>query len=600
MTSGVSQSKMPETRTSPQRLEVSVIIPARNEEASLGACLESLVPQAGVDFEIIVVNDHSTDRTSQIARAFAGVRVIDAGGLPPGWTGKNNAVACGTREARGEWLLFTDADTVHLPGSLARALAEAKEHKAEMLSYSPEQIAVTFWEMAILPIVFAELAKQYPPSKVSDPASPIAAANGQYILIRRETYEAIGGHAALAGDILEDVALAKRVKTSGHKIRFRYAADAVRTRMYRNFAQLREGWTKNLALLFRKPGELAIVKLFLFVAILGSGTAIVHSVLLGHIADSWPDWLWPHWSLRRGLGIPVGVVFVLFFGGLIADVRKAKFPWRAVFPALFGLPVVAFLLLRSKRAFSRHSVRWKGRTYETEQVPVSAEASAARNGNKTLTKTPIVLLVMSMVAIVGGVQISHAQITEDPKFTTTTIEPGRSIGPLKLGDSADHALELFPKKAIDQQWDDACGTTIDWTDSANPEGHGEVFIRVKKGKVFQIESSTTRFHTAQDITTFDPPEKVRSAYKDMRAWVLLMQPSPALGSRPPVFWIDKKKGIAFEFAYDAPHHKRYVYKVIVFESNKTFCPEQESVSSVNWQSIDAYAVEPPKELSPEP
>src|SRR5499427_4477475 len=237
--------------------EVSVIVPARNEEASLRACLESLVSQSGVDFEIIVVNDHSIDRTREIAESFPGVRVIEAGSLPQGWTGKNNAVACGAREARGQWLLFTDADTVHLPGSLARAFAEANEHQAEMLSYSPEQIAVTFWEMAILPVVFAELARQYPPSKVSDPASPIAAANGQYILIRRDAYESVGGHGAVAGEILEDVALAKVVKAAGRKIRFRYGADAVRTRMYRNFAQLREGWTKNLASLFPKPRWLA-------------------------------------------------------------------------------------------------------------------------------------------------------------------------------------------------------------------------------------------------------------------------------------------------------------------------------------------------------
>jgi GT2 family glycosyltransferase len=139
-------------------------------------------------------------------------------------------------------VLFTDADTVHLPGSLARALAEAKEHGAELLSYSPEQIAVTFWELATLPVIFAELARQYPPAKVSDPASPIAAANGQYILVSRKAYEAVGGHEAIATKLLEDVALARAVKDSGRGIRFRYAADAVRTRMYRNFRQPR-GWT---------------------------------------------------------------------------------------------------------------------------------------------------------------------------------------------------------------------------------------------------------------------------------------------------------------------------------------------------------------------
>ena len=145
--------------------EVSIIVPARNEEASLGDCLQSLTAQTGVAFEIIVVDDGSTDRTREIAESFAGVRIISPGPLPAGWTGKNNAVVAGAREARGSWLLFTDADTVHGLGSLARALAEAKENKAEMLSYSPEQIAVTFWEMAVLPVVFAELARQYPPAE---------------------------------------------------------------------------------------------------------------------------------------------------------------------------------------------------------------------------------------------------------------------------------------------------------------------------------------------------------------------------------------------------------------------------------------------------
>ena len=558
------------------RPEVSVIVPARNEEASLGACLESLVTQAGVAFEIVVVDDHSTDRTAEIARSFAGVRVMEAGELPGGWTGKNNAVAFGARESRGAWLLFTDADTVHLPGSLARALAEAKEHKVEMLSYSPEQIAVTFWEMAILPAVFAELAKEYPPSKVSDPASPIAAANGQYILIWREAYEAIGRHAAVSGDILEDVALAKRVKAAGRRLRFRYGADAVRTRMYRNFAQLREGWTKNLALLFPKPGWLATKQLLLWI--------FPWMPLLLYVAGVFLNPWWNTFCIG-------GFVF------LVMRTSRANFATdRNILASLFGMPIFAYLLLRSKRIYRKGEVAWKGRKYGSRHI--TNDQSITSRSHKALMKTPLLLVFLTLYFAVAG--RSHAQNSEEPTFTNTMIEPGRSLGPLKLGDSADHALELFPRKAIDQSWDDACGTTIDWTDSANPTGHGEVFIRVKKGKVFQIESSTTRFHTAQDITTFELPEKVRSAYKDMRAWVLLTQPSPAMGSRPPVFWIDKKKGIAFEFAYDAPQHKRYVYKVIVFEPNKTFCPEQDTVNSVKWQSIDAYAVEPSKELSPEP
>lgn len=188
---------------------------------------------------------------------------------------------------------------------------------------------------------------------------------------------------------------------------------------------------------------------------------------------------------------------------------------------------------------------------------------------------------------------------DSPQFTETTIDPGLRVGPLKLGDSLDRALELFPKKDEDQQWDDQCGTTLDWVDAANPMGRGDVYIRVKKGRVFQIESSTTRFQTAEGITTFESPEKVASNYKGLRAWVLLTPPVPSLGDRPLVFWIDKKKGIAFAFAYDRPHHKRYVYKVIVFEPNKDFCPEQEKTNSPKWQPIRPYSVEPPAELSPE-
>jgi len=346
-----------------------VIIPARNEEASLGACLESLVSQTAVPFEIIVVNDHSTDRTAEIAASFAGVRVIDAGPLPAGWTGKNNAVTAGARAAGGSWLLFTDADTVHLPGSLARALAEAEEHHADLLSYSPEQIAVTFWEMAILPVVFAELARQYPPSKVSDPNSPEAAANGQYILITHEAYTAIGGHASVATSILEDVELARAVKNSGRKIHFRYAADAVRTRMYRNFHQLREGWTKNLALLFPNPGWLALKTMLWW-----SGPCVF---LLGPILMLMSAELARQMSFLNGAEgtlLSLGSVVkhwwwnsIIVFGATrnTMRLRRANFDLiMEVLGAVFGMPLFAYLLLRSERAHTQGRVSWKGRTYE--------------------------------------------------------------------------------------------------------------------------------------------------------------------------------------------------------------------------------------------
>ena len=181
---------------------VSVIVPARNEELCLAKCLKSLVSQQGVSREIIVVDDDSTDRTRDIAESIPGVRVVDAGPLPIGWSGKVNAMLAGARVAQGDWLLFTDADTEHRPGSLARALAEAKQHRVALLSYSPAQEVHGFWEKAVMPVIFAELAVSYRPSEVNDPTSPLAAANGQYLLIFREAYDAIGGHAAVATSLL--------------------------------------------------------------------------------------------------------------------------------------------------------------------------------------------------------------------------------------------------------------------------------------------------------------------------------------------------------------------------------------------------------------
>lgn len=574
---------MTEESTTSSHQQISVIVPARNEEANLFTCLESLVVQTGVDFEIIVVNDHSKDRTADIARSFHSVRLIEAGPLPPGWTGKNNAVVTGARAARGDWLLFTDADTVHLHGSLAHALAEAKENNADLLSYSPEQIAVTFWEMATLPVVFAELARQYPPSKVSNPNSPDAAANGQYILVKREAYDSVGGHTAFADKILEDVALARAIKSSGRKIRFRYAADAVRTRMYRNFAQLREGWTKNLALLFPNPGRLASKTLLLWIL----------------------PWIVLWLKFTRVTNLFWYGLYPAAFLYLVLRIRRANFSSSMTFlAALCGMPMFAYLLLRSKRMHGKGTVPWKERTYEPSQNAAAQAPDSNPQHPKILMKTstilllPVVFLIFSRAPAAGN--NATPQISEAPQFSNVIIEPGLGVGPLKLGDPRAQALALFPKKAEDQEWTDPCGATLDWVDTFNPNGRGDVFIRFKKNRIFQIESSTTRFHTAEGITIFDPPEKIAAAYKSLNsAGVLLGPPSAALGDRPLVFWIDKKQGIAFVFAYDRPRHKRYVYKIIVFDPNKNLCPEQETMSSNNWQAIRPYSVEPPLELSPE-
>ena len=326
---------------------VSVIVPARNEESCLAACLESLVAQTGITFEIIVVDDDSTDRTAEIARSFPAVHLISAGPLPDNWTGKNNAMSAGAKAAKGTWLLFTDADTVHQPGSLARVVAEAEQHGAALLSYSPQQEVHGFWEKAVMPVIFAELATTYPPQAVNDPASPIAAANGQYLMISREAYDAVGGHAAVASDLLEDVAMARLVKRSGRKLFFRYGGNAVRTRMYRSFAQLREGWTKNLALLFLRPRALALLRSAEFVLIVGNLSAA----------------MWAKLSGRPNLALQTALLTIILAGWFWMRIRKAHFSPPSSLAAIFGLPVFSYLLLRSASLHGSARVVWKGRKY---------------------------------------------------------------------------------------------------------------------------------------------------------------------------------------------------------------------------------------------
>jgi glycosyltransferase involved in cell wall biosynthesis len=218
-------------------LQLSVIIPARNEERSLAACLTSLLSQSepgfslGQQWELIIVNDDSTDNTRAIAAQAAanhdGVILLDA---PPldlssngGFTGKSNACWTGAQAARGRHLLFTDADTIHETNDISRSLREAEKHKAVLLSYSPRQIVTGFWQHAVMPLVFSELASVYPPKQVNDPTRRLAAANGQFILVERDAYFSVGGHRAVGKSVLEDVALAHNIKRGPRIIRLRYA-----------------------------------------------------------------------------------------------------------------------------------------------------------------------------------------------------------------------------------------------------------------------------------------------------------------------------------------------------------------------------------------
>ncbi len=231
---------------------ITAIVPARDEEMTIEACVRSLARQAEIA-EIFVVNDDSTDRTAEIVQGLTKeirkLHLLEAREIPAGWLGKNNAVWEGAKHATSQWLLFTDADAELLDGATARALRIAKETGAALVSFSPDQVTKNWYEKALIPFVYSRLAKHFSYDAVNDAESKIAAANGQFLMIREDVYHEIGGHESVAGDVLEDVALAKRTKAARHPIWFGSGAGVVRVRMYRSFDEMCEGWKKNLYLL---------------------------------------------------------------------------------------------------------------------------------------------------------------------------------------------------------------------------------------------------------------------------------------------------------------------------------------------------------------
>lgn len=342
-------------------IELTVIVPARNEEQSLEECLRSLVAQSesvfelGRDWELMVVDDHSTDKTVEIARSFPGVTVMEAAKLEKPWTGKNNAIWTAARKARGRWILFTDADTIHEPGDLHRAMHEATRHKVGMLSYSPRQIVLGFWQRTLMPLVFSELALAYSPAKVSDPNERVAAANGQFLLVEREGYRKLGGHASVNDRVLEDVELAFLAKRRKVGLRFRYAPDALSTRMYRTTGSMIEGWTKNLALLFNNSLATALWKVLDILLLVGLPLLVVRFWNARFSAHAL-EWLGAGWAL---LLLWARTLFRFY-----ARVAKSNFPFVDCAVSPLGLPLFAALLCRS---WFKHRVlkqaSWKGRTY---------------------------------------------------------------------------------------------------------------------------------------------------------------------------------------------------------------------------------------------
>jgi glycosyltransferase involved in cell wall biosynthesis len=335
---------------------VSAIIPARNEEASIARAVVSVAAQPEIA-EVIVVDDQSSDRTAAILADLAAripkLKVLHTRALPPGWVGKNYAVALGADVAQGNWLLFTDADTCHMPGSARRALADAVDHNAVLLSYSPEQELGSFWERALIPLVYCRLSTRFSFARVNNPKLPDAAANGQFLMILRDVYQKVGGHAAIAGEVLEDVALARHVKQAGYQIYFTAPIGTVSTRMYRSYPALWQGWTKNLYPLMGGTAKQTFRELIEVFPVV----EIVALFLLGALLPG---------THRPPLLLLAALLFVAISRRCV---RFGEQLYRNLYPVSYIKYYVPGMCSCWKN--TRGSVQWKGRTYPSSAHSMS-------------------------------------------------------------------------------------------------------------------------------------------------------------------------------------------------------------------------------------
>lgn len=341
---------------------ISVIVPARNEEGKIGRCLESLARQDYPNFEIVAIDDRSQDGTGRIidelAAKYPNLKCLHGTEAPPGWIGKCNALVQAVKHASGQWFLFTDADTCHTPESLRYAVSHAILNNAELISFMPVQELGSFWERAVMPVLLGSFLCGDPLNTINEHTNERAYAYGQYILVRRDVYEHVGGHESVRGQILDDISFARVVKSFGHHILSADGRLLYKVRMYTDLRSLWHGWTKNLyALIECNVIYLVLVIILLNAAIIGPyiSTGIVISKYI---------------SGETGAGLAflasqvVCQFFLLFSWYKRCAEHYTGVDWRHFFLLPFGSLTVSLLYLHSAYlVHSGHKVNWKGRRY---------------------------------------------------------------------------------------------------------------------------------------------------------------------------------------------------------------------------------------------
>jgi chlorobactene glucosyltransferase len=345
---------------------VSIVVPARDEARNIERCVASLLAQEYTHFEVIVVDDDSHDSTPSLleklqARHPRGnlLKVIRVDKLPQGWTGKSHALHVGVTAAHGEWLLFTDADTEHHPSALSGAMQCAERHSADLLSLVTGQDLPDFWGKALMPLAVICIGAMFPARLVNDPATTVAMANGQFLLVRREAYDCVGGFSSrsLRTSVTEDKGLAVMMKHSGHRVVIADGRSVVRTRMYQGLREYWLGFGKNAYIGTRGGPAFYVIGTF---GVLWISLAPFAVLLTGLIR-------------RRKEWVAAGSVQATAMFVCRARVNKMLgLPLRHMWSHPFGGTVLFGILVHSGwDALTRRQVEWKGRAYDRQAVPTS-------------------------------------------------------------------------------------------------------------------------------------------------------------------------------------------------------------------------------------
>ena len=336
---------------------LSVCVPARNEERGVEACLHSLLNQDYPNFEVIAIDDHSTDRTGDIMRNLAQensrLKVLKAADLPEGWLGKPFALHQAFKVTRGEYLLFTDADPVFKPTALNTAVHVMRERDLDVLTLMPKAEFGSFWERAVQPVIFGFIASLTRFKNVNDPDHRSAMGFGAFLMFRRSAYEKIGGHEAGKSDVLEDVLIAKRAKRAGLKLFVADAKQLFSIRMYFGLKEIWFGWEKNMFLAMKK----SVLKATYNVAVVLGFVFTPYIILAINIFEQ-IGWLW------IGMAV-VGVVLVSAAAYKTCDEMELHRNNAVLFP--MGALVMAAIMANSMfHTLVRKKTKWRGRVYSVK------------------------------------------------------------------------------------------------------------------------------------------------------------------------------------------------------------------------------------------